>query len=67
MDDRYCGDPSKYLRHLMPLAFTDWDKNILPDLVEVCADEELPKEFRDELKGELLIIKEETERLLEEI
>ncbi len=55
---------NKYLRHLTPLAMEGWERNIAGDLVEVCRDTELPAEFRDELRGELLQIKEEVERAI---
>jgi hypothetical protein len=53
---------NKYLRHLTPLAMEDWERHIAGDLVEACRDPELPTEFRDELRGELLQVKEEIER-----
>jgi len=54
----------KYLRHLTPLSMEGWERNIASDLVEVCRDQELPAEFRDELRGELLQIKEEIDRAI---
>jgi hypothetical protein len=52
----------KYLRHLTPLSMEDWGRHIAGDLVEICKDKELPAEFLDELRGELLQIKDEIER-----
>lgn len=41
-----------------------WERNIASDLVEVCRDHDLPAEFRDELRGELLQIREEIQRAI---
>jgi hypothetical protein len=55
---------NKYLRHLTPLAFEGWERHIAGDLVAVCRNPELPAEFRDEIRGELLQMKEEIERAI---
>ncbi len=53
---------NKYYRHLTPIAIEGWERNIAGDLAAVCRDPELPVEFRDELRGELLQIREEISR-----
>lgn len=53
----------KYLRHLTPVAISEWETHIIGDLVEVCNDRELPADFRDDVRGDLLIIKDDLQRL----
>jgi hypothetical protein len=52
----------KYLRHLTPVVITEWETHIVGDLVEVCNDRELPADFRDDIRGDLLVIKEDLQR-----
>ena len=56
------ANPEKYTRHLTPVFLTGWENTIAGELVAICNDSELPDKFRDELKTELIDMREEIER-----
>jgi len=63
MDEKfYLGEDQteKYLRHLGPVP-------TLAEQVAIANDPELPADFRDEVRGDLLEIKEELARMIIQI
>jgi hypothetical protein len=56
--NKYCGHPEWYREHLQEGQPT------FAEQIAIVNDKRLPAEFRDEVRGELLEIKEEIERIL---